>query len=107
LRSMATFMFVKMGWVSISTVASTIRLKMLTKTLKSIRTMKRASHYEDNYPNLKDNRVVAKLRAEEEQRPTMYAEVVTNREAVRLLSKQEDEIAALKQDESILRQLKT
>jgi hypothetical protein len=75
LRSMATFMFVKMGWVSISTVASTIRLKMLTKTLKSIRTMKRASHYEDNYPNLKDNRVVAKLRAEEEQRPTMYAEV--------------------------------
>lgn len=104
---MATFMFVKMGWVSISTVASTIRLKMLTKTLKSIRTMNRASHYEDNYPNLKDNRVVAKLRAEEEQRPTMYAEVVTNREAVRLLSKQEDEIAALKQDESILRQLKT
>ncbi|KAF3033714.1 hypothetical protein E8E11_002490 [Didymella keratinophila] len=95
-----------MGWVSTFTVTSNVRLKMLTRALKSIRAVKRTGHYEHNYPTLSEDGVVVKLRAEEGQRPTKYAEIVTHREAVRLLNKQENDIATLKQDKAILRQEK-
>ena len=88
-------MFMRMNHLHVFTVGNTSNLRSLKKGLNSVRVMQLADAYEDDYPALKDGKVVSKLRADEWKNPSVDEHKAMMRRYEKLLGQQDDYVEKL------------
>lgn len=97
LRPVLVYMFVRADLVDVFTASTVVRLGSRKKGLVAIKAMKNANEYKDNYPTIKNGEVVAKLRAEdEEKKPPVNEDKVALRRAVKVINMQVAELEIMR-----------